>query len=137
MIILNLPALIAIAVIYLLAFPLGALLCSYVSMKLLAAVNVILGVLGVLGLILFDIVGDKIVSGNRIRYRNIFLILIHLYIYVPNHLLYFKTRKVRKQNGVVKEKYAFKNNALMAGILTACHFPIFNIYAGLFVFISY
>lgn len=137
MIILNLPALIAIAVLYLLAFPLGALLCSYVSMKLSAAVNVILGVLGVLGLILFDIVGDKIVSGNIIRYGDIFLILIPLYIYVPNLILYFKTRKTRRRNGVLKEKYAFKKNALMAAILTACHFPILYIYAGLFVFVSY
>lgn len=137
MIRLNLPALIAIAVLYILAFLLGALMCRYVSIKLSAAVNVILGVLGVLALILFVVVGYKIVSGNIIRYGDIFLILIPLYIYVSNLILYFKTRKTRKQNGVLKEKYAFKKNALMAGLLTACHFPILYIYAGLFVFVSY
>lgn len=137
MIILNLPTLIAIAVLYLLSFPLGALMCRYVSMKLSAALNVTLVVLGVLALIFFAVVGDKIVSGNIFRYSDILLIFIPLYFYVPNLMLYFKMRKTCKRNGAGKEKYSFKKNALMAAILTACHFPILYFFVGLFVYVSY
>lgn len=134
--ILSLPILIAVAVLYLFEFPLGALMCRYVSMKLLAAVNVILGVLGILALILIAVVGD-IGCGNISSYGNICLIFIPLYFYVPNLIIYFKMSKKRKRNGEIKGKYVFKRNALMAAILTACHFPILYFYAGLFVFVYY
>lgn len=134
--ILSLPILIAAAVLYLFEFPLGALMCRYVSMKLLAAVNVILGGLGILALILIAVVGD-IGCGNVSRYSDICLIFIPLYFYVPNLIIYFKMRKKRKRNGEITGKYVFKRNALMAAILTACHFPILYFYAGLFVFVYY
>lgn len=130
--ILNLPMLIAIAVLYLFEFPLGALLCRYMSIKLLAAVNVILSILSVLALILLAVFGD-IGCGNVSRYSDVCLIFIPLYFYVPNLIIYFKMRKTHKRNGAVKEKYALKKNALMAVILTACHFPILYFYAGLFI----
>lgn len=134
--ILNLPMLIAIAVLYLFEFPLGALLCRYMSIKLSAVVNVILGILGVLTLILLAVFGD-IGCGNVSRYSNICLIFIPFYFYVPNLIIYFKMRKIRKRNGAVKEKYALKKNALMAVILTACHFPILYFYVVLFVMALY
>lgn len=134
--ILSLPILIAVAVLYLFEFPLGALMCRYVSMKLLAAVNVILGGLGILALILIAVVGD-IGCGNVSRYSNICLIFIPFYFYVPNLIIYFKMRKTRKRNGAVKEKYALKKNALVALILTACHLPILYFYVALFVMVLY
>ena len=134
--ILNLPTLIAIAVLYLLSFSVGALMCRYVSMKLSAVLNVTLGVLGVLVLILFAVFGD-IGRGNVSSYGDICLILIPLYFYVPNLILYFKMRKICKRNGAGKEKYSFKKNALTAAILTACHFPVLYFYAVLFVMALY
>ena len=106
------------------------------SIKLSAVVNVILGILGVLTLILLAVFGD-IGCGNVSRYSNICLIFIPFYFYVPNLIIYFKMRKIRKRNGAVKEKYALKKNALMAVILTACHFPILYFYVVLFVMALY
>lgn len=134
--ILSLPMLIAAAVLYLFEFPIGALMCRYVSMKLLAAVNVILGILGVLALILIAVVGD-IGCGNVSRYSDICLIFIPFYFYVPNLIIYFKMRKKRKRNGEIKVKYVFKRNALMAAILTACHLPILYFYVVLFIMVLY
>ncbi|MDE5576449.1 MAG: hypothetical protein K2J11_03570 [Oscillospiraceae bacterium] len=118
--ILNLPTLIAIAVLYLFEFPLGALLCRYVSKKLSAVLNV---ALGILALILFGIVGDKIDNENVSRNGKILLMFISFYIYIPNLILYFKIRNTRKKLGAKKENYSFKKNVGMAAILTACHFP--------------
>lgn len=116
--VLDLITLIILAVIYILEFPLGALLCSYVPMKLSAAVNVILGVLGVLGFIIFEFAGGYFPDTAN------FLLFLPFYIYIPNLILYFKIRGIHRRCGTGKEKYSFKKNAGMAAILTVCSFPI-------------
>lgn len=115
--IINLPTLIALAVIFL-EIPLGAFLCSYVSVKRIAVANVILGILGALVSI---ILGDTVSVPPQ--YSAIFLIMLPFYIYIPNLIVYFKMRSIRKRSGVGKEIYSFKRNAGIAAILTACHFP--------------
>ena len=122
MIILNLPTLIAIVVLYLFEFPLGALMCRYVSVKRAAVLNLILGILGVRVFIIF---GDTVSVPPQ--YSVIFLIMLPFYIYIPNLIFYFKMRSIRKRSSVEKEKYFFKRNAGMAAILTVCHFPTVTI----------
>lgn len=122
MIILNLPTLIAIAVLYLFEFPLGTLMCRYVSVKRATVSNLILGILGVLVFIIF---GDTVSVPPQ--YSVIFLIMLPFYIYIPNLIFYLKMRSICKQSGVEKEKYFFKRNAVIAAILTVCHFPTVTI----------
>ncbi len=112
--------LIVLAVLYILSFPLGALLCRYKPIKLTVIVNIILGIMEVI----FIFVSED----GIYRYGEVFLSFIIAYLYVPNLILYFKMRSKCKRNGVGKEKYTFKRNAGMAAILTACHFPIFFYY---------
>ena len=116
MIVLNLPALIAIAVLYLLVFPLGALLCRYVTIKITITVNVILGIMAIIFIY---------VSAVDIYYCDeVFLTFVPVYIYIPNLILYFNMRKKCKRNNE-KKKYTFKRNAGMTAILAACYFPFF------------
>lgn len=120
--ILSLPILIAAAVLYLFEFPLGTLMCRCVSVKRVAIVNIILGILGVLVFIIF---GDtvSVLPQDSV----IFLIMLPFYIYIPNLIFYFKMRSILKRSCVEKEKYSFKRNAGMAAILTVCHFPTVTI----------
>ena len=116
MIILNLPVLIAIAVLYLLVFPLGALLCRYVTIKITLIVNVILGIM--------EVIFIFVSAGAIYRCDEVFLTFVPVYIYIPNLILYFKMRKKCKRNNE-RKKYTFKRNAGMAAILAACYFPFF------------
>lgn len=120
--ILSLPILIAVAVLYLFEFPLSTLMCRCVSVKRVAIVNIILGILGVLVFIIF---GDtvSVLPQDSV----IFLIMLPFYIYIPNLIFYFKMRSILKRICVEKEKYSFKRNAGMAAILTVCHFPTVTI----------
>ncbi len=121
--------LIVLSVVYVLAFPIGALLCRYKSINLTVIVNIILGIMEVI----FIFVSE----GGIYRYEKVFLTFIPVYLYVPNLILYFKMRSKCKRNGVGKEKYAFKRNAGMAAILTVCHFPIIFIMIYLSIFMLY
>ncbi len=104
------------AVIYLLTFPLGALLCRYVPVKLTAIVNIILGVIGLIFMfvIIMSFYGEGLV----------FFAFVPVYIYIPNLILYFKMRSLCRRNGVEKEKYNIKVNFHLTTFLTACYFPI-------------
>lgn len=121
--------LIVLSALYILSFPLGALLCRYKSIKLIVIVNIILGIMEVI----FIFVSES----DIYRYDEVFFPFIIVYLYIPNLMLYFKMRSKCKRNGVGKEKYAFKRNAGTAAILTACHFPIFFIMIFLSIFTSY
>lgn len=104
-------ALIALSVSYLLMFPLGALLCRYVPIKLTAIVNIILGIIG------------PIFTFVNLFYSEVLFTFVPVYIYIPNLILYFKMRSLCRRNGVEKEKYDIKINFNLTIFLTACYFP--------------
>ena len=113
--VIGLIVLIPLAIIYILSFPLGALLCRYVPIELTAVVNITLGIL-VFIFMMF-------VTLDIFFYDEIFFTFVPVYIYIPNLILYFKMRSLYRRRGAEKAKYDINNNFRLTAFLTVCYFP--------------
>ena len=112
--VIGLIVLIPLAIIYILGFPLGALLCRYVPIELTEEVNITLGIL----VFIFMFVRLDIFF-----YSEVLFTFVPVYIYIPNLILYFKMRSLYKRRGAEKEKYDINNNFRLTAFLTVCYFP--------------
>ncbi len=100
--------------IYIMTFLVSFGLSKYASSGLIAAVNGVLGVIGI-AVVLADI---TIGNGIIFNASDMFLLFSVPYICIPNIIMYLTVRRGRK------EKYNFKVHLLKALIMTCILFPL-------------